>query len=113
MNFVRLLPAIFSTILIAAHFSRAGMDVLAIGLLFLPFTFFIKKPYVLRAWQIFLTIAGLIWIKAGVDVLQLRLDTGQPWLRFVIIIGIIAAFNGFAAVWMENRKIKSFFGFDK
>ncbi len=113
MNFVRLLPAIFSTLLIAAHFSRAGMNALAIVLLFLPFTFFIKKPYVLRVWQFFLTVAGLIWIKVGVEMLQLRIATEQPWLRLVIIIGTIAAFNGFAAVWMENKRIKSFFGFEE
>ena len=111
MNFVRLLPAIFSTLLIAAHFSRAGTDALAIGLLFLLFTFLIKKPYVLRAWQFFLTIAGLIWIMVGVEMLQLRIATEQPWLRLVIIIGTIVAFNYFAVIWMENKKIKSFFGF--
>ena len=112
MNFVRLLPAILSTFLITAHFSRAGMDTLAIVILLLPFTFFIKKPYVLRIWQFCLTIAGLIWIKTGIEIIQLRLAAEQPWLRLVIIIGLIVAFNGFAAIWMENKKIKSFFGFE-
>lgn len=113
MNFVRLIPAIFSTLLLAAHFSRAGMDIIAIAILFLPLTFFIRKQYVLRAWQVFLTIAGLIWIMAGIEILQLRLATEQPWLRLVIIIGVVVLFNGFAAIWMENRKIKLFFGFEK
>lgn len=109
MIFLRLLPAIFSTLLFAAHFSRVGNNFLAIIILLLLATLFIRKEVILGAWQIFLAFAGLVWIFVAIGYIQLRIAGEMPWLRLAIIMGGIVLFNFFSAWWMGRPKIKSFY----
>ena len=59
MNFVRLLPVIFSALIMSAHFSRACQDELAIVCLILPFLLFIRKQWLARVFQVLLVIGFL------------------------------------------------------
>ncbi len=107
--FIRLLPAIFSAILMAAHLSRAGFDAVAIAVLVLPFTFFVRHPMLPRIWQIFLVLTGFAWIYVATGFVQLRIEAGAPWIRLVIILGLVVLFNFYAAWSMGNKKIRDFY----
>lgn len=109
MMFLRLLPAIFTTLLFAAHFSRIEYDILAIFILLLLFTLFIRKDYILRAWQIFLGITGLVWIYVAIGYIQPRIATDAPWMRLGLIMGGIILFSFFSAWWVGRKKIKTFY----
>ena len=111
--FVRLLPALFSALLFAAHISRAGYNIPALIFLLLMGTFFIRKPYILRAWQIILGLASLIWIQAAMGYIQTRMQLNTPWIRLAFIMGAIVLFTAFSAWWLSNKKIKAFYGFNK
>ena len=111
MIIIRLLPIIFTTLLIAAHFSRGEQDVLAVFILFVLFTLFIRKKFILRAWQVFLGICALVWITVAIEMIQLRINMDLPWTRLLMIMSAIILFSGFSAWWMENKKIKTFYGF--
>ncbi len=111
--FVRLLPVLFSALLFSAHISRAGYNIPAVIFLLLIGTLFIKKTYILRAWQIVLGLASLIWIQATVSYIQARMSMGMPWMRLLFIMAAIVLFTAFSAWWMENKKIKAFYGFRK
>ena len=54
MTFLKILPAILSSLLMAAHFSRASMDVLAGLCLVLLFLLLVKKKWLMRVLQVFL-----------------------------------------------------------
>ncbi len=111
--FVRLLPVLFSALLFSAHISRAGYNVAAIILLLLIGTLFIRKTYILRAWQVVMGLASLIWIQAAVGYIQNRMSMGTPWVRLAFIMAAIVLFTAFSAWWLENKKIKEFYGFKK
>lgn len=111
--FVRLLPVLFSALLFSAHISRAGYNIPAVIFLLLIGTLFIKKTYILRAWQIVLGLATLIWIQTGVAYVQTRMNMDMPWIRLAFIMAAIVLFTAFSAWWMENKKIKKFYGFEK
>jgi len=105
--FIRLLPAIFSTILIAAHFSRAGFDALAIAVLALPLSFLLHYKSIPKIWQIFLSLTALTWIYVAAGFVHLRLEAGGPWIRLVIIFAAIVLFNAYSAWSMSSKKIRS------
>ncbi len=111
--FVRLLPAIFSTIIMAAHLSRAGFDAVAIAVLVLPVTFLVRHPLLPRIWQIFLALTGLAWIYITAGFVQLRIEAGAPWVRLIIILGLVVLFNFYAAWSMGNKKIRDFYQSDR
>ncbi len=111
--FVRLLPVLFSALLFSAHISRAGYNIPAVIFLLLIGTLFIKKTYILRTWQVVLGLASLIWIQAAVGYIQTRMQMDMPWIRLLFIMIAIVLFTAFSAWWMENKKIKEFYGFEK
>ncbi|OQX95095.1 hypothetical protein B6I21_07220 [candidate division KSB1 bacterium 4572_119] len=106
MNFIRLLPVIFSSIMIAAHFSRAAYGVLAIVCLLLPLILFIKKRWVARAYQVLLVLGGLVWIQSLVHYAKIRSAMGESWLRLAIILGVIALFTALSALVFESKSLK-------
>jgi len=109
MIFVRLLPAIFTTLLFVAHFSRSENDFLAIIVLLLLGTLFIRKEMVLRVWQIFLGFTGLVWINVGIGYIQPRMATNASWTRLGLIMAGIVLFSFFSAWWVGRPKIKAFY----
>ncbi|MBC8186131.1 hypothetical protein H8E88_34035 [candidate division KSB1 bacterium] len=106
MNFIRLLPVIFSSIMMAAHFSRAAYGVLTIVCLLLPLILFIKKQWVARAFQVLLVLGGLVWIQSLVQLAKMRSAMGESWLRLAIILGIVALFTALSALVFESKSLK-------
>ncbi|OQX86125.1 hypothetical protein B6D60_06785 [candidate division KSB1 bacterium 4484_87] len=109
MMFVRLLPVIFSCLLMSAHFSRANMNGIAIIWLLLPLLLLVKRHWVAKLFQILLIFAMFIWIGATFHFVQLRQAMGQPWVRLVIILSIVALFTGLSALVFENKYVKERF----
>jgi len=109
MNFVRLLPVIFSTLIMAAHFSRAGNGILMILCLLLPFLLFIKKQWVARLFQVLLVLGSLVWIQSIVHYAKIRSSMGESWTRLAIILGIVALFTALSALVFESKSLKERF----
>jgi hypothetical protein len=106
MNFVRLLPVIFSALIMSAHFSRAYQDELAIVCLLLPFLLFIRKQWVARLFQVLLVIGSLVWVKTAWTLVQIRQAQGVSWIRLLIILGIVALFTGLSALVFQTKALK-------
>ena len=111
MNFIRLLPAILSLLLLSAHFSKIGIPILSIVFLIVPFLLLIKKQWVPQLIQIVLIIGFFEWIRALLYYVQQRLEIGEPYVRLIIIIGVVALFTGFSTLVFRNRKIRELYIF--
>ena len=109
MNIVRLLPVIFSFLLLSAHFSRGDLFVLSIIFLVIPLILFIKQAWVVRLTQIILIIGSLEWIRSMFIYINQRQAIGEPYIRLVIIIGIIALFTGLSALVFKNKSLKKLY----
>ncbi len=107
MTLVRLLPVIISCILMAAHFSRSGMNGLAIVWLVLPFLLLVKRHWVARLFQVLLVFAMIIWVETTFKLIHMRQALGEPWTRLAIILGAVALFSGLSALVFENKKLKA------
>ena len=106
MNILRLLPVIFSFLILSAHFSRQGSPILSILCLLIPLLFFIKRAWVARSIQILLVIGSIEWIRALFVYASQRQDSGEPYIRLIIILGIIALFTGLSALVFRNQSLK-------
>lgn len=106
MNIVRLLPIIVSFLILSAHFSRAGSPVLSILCLLIPLLLFIKRTWVARLIQIVLIIGSIEWIRSLFYYINQRQSIGEPYVRLVIILGIVALFTGLSALVFNNHSLK-------
>ena len=106
MNIARLLPVVFSFLLLSAHFSRIDLFVLSIICLLIPFLLFIKHGWVVRLTQIVLIIGSLEWIRSMFIYINQRQTLDEPYVRLVIIIGIVALFTGLSALVFRNQVLK-------
>ena len=109
MNILRLLPVIFSFLILSAHFSRGNLFILSIICLLIPLLLFIKKGWVVRTMQTLLIFGSIEWIRALFMYANERQAIGEPYIRLAIIIGIIALFTGLSALVFRNQFLKKLY----
>ncbi|NHZ85021.1 MAG: hypothetical protein GWP19_03970 [Planctomycetia bacterium] len=106
MNILRLLPVIFSFSILSAHFSRAGLPILSVLCLLMLFLLFIKRVWVARLIQIILILGSIEWIRSVFYYVNQRQTIGEPYLRLIIIIGVVALFTGLSTLVFRNKALK-------
>ncbi|HAG16255.1 MAG TPA: hypothetical protein DCG69_06980 [Bacteroidales bacterium] len=109
MIFFRLLPAIISLLLLAAHFSRIDLTLLAVLIVLFPFAFLIKKAWVLKLIQGLILLGALEWLRSLYDYIQIYQSNNQPWTKLVFIMGGVALFTFVSALLLSTKKIKEHF----
>ena len=109
MNIIRLLPVIFSFLILSAHFSRGDIFVLSIICFLIPFLLFIRQGWVVRTIQILLIIGSIEWVRTLFIYINERQAIGEPYIRLVIIIGIIVLFTGLSALVFRNQSLKKLY----
>ncbi|MFC1786045.1 hypothetical protein ACFLZA_01615 [Candidatus Neomarinimicrobiota bacterium] len=106
MNVLRLFPVFFSFLILSAHFSRAGSPLLTIIFLLLPLLLLIKKSWVTRLIQVVLIIGSVEWIRSLITYVSQRQSIDEPYMRLVIILGVVALFTGLSALIFRNQALK-------
>jgi hypothetical protein len=90
MKRLKLLPAIFSMLLLGAHFYRAGHLLLAGGALLSLGLLCIRKPQAIWLMQGLLVAGAAEWLATAVRLVADRQAQGLPWQRLAIILGLVA-----------------------
>jgi len=106
MNALRLFPVIFCFLILSAHFSRAGLSLLSLIFLLIPFLLLIKQVWVVRTIQILLIFGSIEWIRTLFMYVNERQINGEPYIRLVIILGTITLFTGLSALSFRNQALK-------
>ncbi len=94
---LRSIPAVLALLLLAAHFYRAaavvpaGLCVAAVALVF------VQRPWALFVVRWGLAAGAVVWIVTAGRIAQHRMAAGEPYLRMLAILGLVAAFTAFAA----------------
>ncbi len=104
MNFIRLVPAILSLLILSAHFSRAGVPIISVIFLILPVLLLIKRPWIARLIQIVLLIGSIEWIRTLIYYVNQRQAIGEPYIRLVIILGVVSLFTGLSALVLGIKR---------
>ncbi len=98
---------VFSSVLLAAHFSRVDLNGIALLCLLFPMILLIRKPWILRIFQLYLLIGAGVWIKRTLVLRALRIEAGDDWLRLALILGGVALFTLISALVMEKKRFKA------
>ena len=86
----RIIPLTISWILISAQFYIIGNKSLMVASLTVPMFLFIFRRQALLFVQ-WMTYAGIIiWIKAGIDYVNLHMDSGGNYFTIVIFFSFVA-----------------------
>ena len=104
--FKRTFPLIIALILLVAHFSRNGSNLLAVTSVLLPFLLFIKQIWVIYLLQAVTYLGGLIWAVGTYTLVAGRMETGQPWIRMFIILLVVTGFTIWAGYWLKGPVVK-------
>jgi len=96
-NFIKILPIILCSLIMAAHLGRANMLILQVVSLLIPFILIWKNKLSARAIQLLLIIYGLEWIRTINYYVQIRIANDEDWFRLAIILSVVALLN-FATV---------------
>ncbi len=91
-----------NSITLAAHFSRTGLDFLGGLVLLIPFIMLYKRNISIQIVQVLMVFAGAEWIRTTVHFVSQRMDSGEPWLRLAIILGIVVV-AAFGSAFLLNR----------
>jgi len=105
-----LAPAAIASLLLAAHFYRAGAlwgVVLAAAVVALPL---VRKPWAARAAQVGLALGAVEWMRTLAMFAAVRISLGQPFLRMALILAAVALVTALAALAFESRTLRVRYG---
>ena len=112
MNFVRLLPVVLSLLLLAAHFSRAGLPALVIlTVAFLPLLL-VRRPWIARITQLVLVLGAMEWFRATVFYILDRRARGDDWGRLALILGTVIVVTLASGLIFQHPKIRQRYRMD-
>jgi hypothetical protein len=97
---------VFSSVLLAAHFSRVGLNRVALLCLLFPLALLIRKRWALRAFQLYLLIGAGVWVQRTLVLRALRIEAGEDWLRLALILGSVALFTLISVLILEKKRFK-------
>ena len=107
MNVLRLLPVVFSSLLLGAHFLRQGLMPIVILALLLPVLLFFRRAWIARLVQIILVLGAFEWIRTMLILVDGRRSAGEPWTRLAIILVTVAVFTGCSALLFRCGSLKT------
>lgn len=109
MIVLQIMLVLFSYLLLAAHFLRAGailMMLLTFGLLSL---LFVRQSWAARVLQGWLLLGAVVWILTAIMTAVERAGRGRPALRMLLIMGAVAAVTVLAAWTLERGRLRRHF----
>jgi hypothetical protein len=104
---LRTVGVILSALLLGAHFLRSGQLFLVILCLALPLLLFVSHHRAGTALRAVLFLGALEWVRTAAFLMRDRLIMGEPWLRMVIILGIVSLFTLGAALLARTGQTQS------
>lgn len=98
MAFVRLALPVISSLLLAAHFYRAGLLPLAALSAALPLLLAVPRRWAARTLQVALLLGAFEWLRTLAAISAERITTGQPVLRLIAILLAVAVITAASAL---------------
>jgi len=109
LNIFRLLPVLLSFLLVAAHFFRAGQMLFVALSLCMPLLLLFRQSWVPRVVQVALLLAAVEWLRTLIGIAQLRMHTGEPWVRMAVILGAVALFTAASGLVFRRAALRARF----
>lgn len=109
---LRLILPVLACVLLAAHFFRAGLIVLAALAALLPLLLAVPRAWSVRAIQAALLLGATEWLRTLAAFSAERIAGGQPYLRLVAILGAVALFTAATALMFRSARLRQHYRLD-
>lgn len=106
-------PVVLSLVVLGAHFMRYGNPVGVIGSAVLIALLFVRQPWVARLVQMALVLGALEWAHTAYQLTQVRIALDQPFIRMVIILGVVAAVTACSALLFQTQTMKRLYRLER
>lgn len=106
MTVLLLIPTLFSLLVLAAHFTRAGQPWLACLSLALGALTLVRRRWAATVLQVGLILGAVEWVRTTVAYVQVRQELGLPSGRLMLILGGVAALSALAALPYRTRTLR-------
>lgn len=106
MNFIRILPVLLSSLILGAHFYRAGSMGLVLFSLLIPLILLVRSPWAVRIIQAGLIAGGIEWIITLVRLVSVRQAIGASWVRLSLILGAVAVMTFLSSLVFRSQSLR-------
>lgn len=106
----RILLYVVTALLIGAHFVRLG-NMIGVALsVVTPLLFLVRQRWNLLLLQGLAFVAAAIWLWTAWQIAAMRVSFGQPWLRAVLILVVVAAISALAGALLHSSSVQPHYG---
>jgi hypothetical protein len=109
MTVLRLVPAVLSLLLLAAHFYRAGLLPVAIVIIISCLMLAVRREWSLKIARLLLFAGGLEWIRTTIMLTSMRQAAGAPWMRLAFILGVVIIVCYASLILLYSGPVKRMF----
>lgn len=113
MILFRLLPAVLSLLLLAAHGYRSVHPVLMLACIALLACLWVRRPWVARTLQIALLLGSLEWLRTTVVLVIERNQAHVPFVRLALILGTVTVLTALSSLVLRQPQVRAYFGLGK
>jgi len=90
--------------LLAAHLLRGGWAAAAAAVALSPLLLLVRETWAARALQVVLILGALEWLRSLAELAGGRAARGEPLVRLVLILGLVALVTAAAVPVVEARR---------
>jgi hypothetical protein len=105
-------PVILSFLVLGAHFMRYGNWVGVVAAVLLIALLLVRQPWAARLMQLVLILGALEWAHTIYELVLVRTAHGVPYVRMVVILGVVAAVTCLSALLFELPSLKRIYRLD-
>ena len=105
-------PVILSFLVLGAHFMRYGNWVGVVAAVLLIALLLVRQPWAARLMQLVLILGALEWAHTIYELVRVRTAHGVPYVRMVVILGVVAAVTCLSALLFELPSLKRIYRLD-
>ncbi len=107
------IPVVLSLVVLGAHFMRYDNSIGVAGSAVLIALLFVRQEWVARLMQVILVLGALEWLRTLYELAQVRVALGQPYVRMIVILGLVAAVTLCAALLFQSPTLKKIYQLDR
>jgi hypothetical protein len=107
------IPVVLSLVILGAHFMRWGNAIGVFGSLALITLLIVRRPWVARLMQVVLILGALEWVRTLYELVQVRAAHGQPFIRTIVILGVVVAVTFCSALLFQSPALKRIYRLDR
>lgn len=113
MILFRLLPAVLSLLLLAAHAYRSTHLVMMLACIAMLVLMWLPRPWAGRTLQFALLLGSLEWLRTTVTLVIERNQAHVPYMRLGLILGTVTMLTALSSLVLRQARVRAYFGLDR